>query len=556
MRVFGSRPLRRALYAVTVIVIVIAGYFGWNAWQRRLRLAAPIPATLLDIAPIRLAQPDAMIVSSRVRDLPRDLLSVPLLKSALTEDFVFYYEGNDRLLSLKGALRRIAYEHDLSLGDEVIAMALDRPADIALWRDENGKLTHWLINAERTEWTKLLQWAATAAADDKQLSQFGTLPLADGASTPVYQLFYAPGQSLLFAGNGDKMVIFSDSTMLNTAYGDDAARAKVWQALLDSHWQASPLRQHFGLSTFTGKHTVVAELAYLSFNYQNFFPAFEALRFDFDGKDWDSYVRLNGGTPREALETEALWKHVPTAASLCASLPVDAQKLGPIFKDKGSALNDNASVLDGVHAPAAICWYPDGGLYSPLVVARVDAKSTTDAALDALFDAAIGNSLAAASASQPVVTGVAAPAAGGASPAKDAARTWHRSVATDFGRFDVTMARQGDWLVFSPKAQLVENALAVFAGLRPAMADTLPDSPMVQAVLTPRTLATLLDQAALGSLPQKSEPILRAAAQNQLSPRIKAMGAFPPVALMLRQPLSDSTRAWQPIQWQTLNDAR
>src|SRR5580698_2101790 len=146
MRLPESRPLRIALFSVVALVIVIAGFLGESAWRHRQRLSAPIPATLLDIAPIGLARPDAMIVSSRLRDLPRDLLNVPLLKSVLTEDFVFYYEEHDTVLGLKGTLRRIAYEHKLSIGDEVVALALEQPADVAFWRGADGKLTHWLLN--------------------------------------------------------------------------------------------------------------------------------------------------------------------------------------------------------------------------------------------------------------------------------------------------------------------------------------------------------------------------------------------------------------------------
>jgi uncharacterized protein YfaA (DUF2138 family) len=555
MRLRESRPLRLVLSALFAIVIAIGAYFGWSAWQHQQRLRAPIPAALFDIAPIRLAQPDAIIVSTRLRDLPHDLLSVPLLHAALTEDFVFYYQENDTLLGLKGTLRRIAYEHQLSIGDEAIALALDQPADLALWHGADGKLTHWLLNANRNEWTKLLQVAAQVAASDKQLSQVGTLPLSTGGTTPLYKLNYTPRDSLFFAGDGDKMVVFSDPSMITGAsYGDAANRDKVWEALLDSHWQISPLRRHFGLEAFAGKHTMVAQTAYLSFNYQQFFPALEALRFDFDGQQWASYARLNAGTPHDAFTTTGLWAHVPVSASLCAAMPLDTQRLAPIL----AASNDTAALADpksieGLHAPVAICWYPDGGLYSPLVVARVDSH-TTDAALDSLFDASIGNHRAAPDDSD-AAKGATTPASQVST--QNGARVWHRQVATDFGRFDVTMARQNDWLVFSPRAKLVENTLAVFASKRPALADSLPSGrDMIEAVINPRTLSALLLDATLNSLPQKSEPILREAAQNRLAPRLKAMAAFPPVALILPQPLHDTERAWQPIEWQTLKDGQ
>jgi uncharacterized protein YfaA (DUF2138 family) len=281
----------------------------------------------------------------------------------------------------------------------------------------------------------------------------------------------------------------------------------------------------------------------LSFNYQQFFPALEALRFDFDGQQWASYARVNAGTAHDALTTTDLWAHVPTSASLCASMPLDTRRLAPILvASKDTPALADPKLVEGIHAPVAICWYPEGGLYSPLVVARVDSH-TTDAVLDSLFDASIGNGRTVPDDSQVNTQG--------------GARIWHRQVATDFGRFDVTMARQNDWLVFSPRAKLVENSLAVFASKRPALADSLPSGrDMIEAVINPRTLSALLLDATLNSLPQKSEPILREAAQNRLAPRLKALAAFPPVALILPQPLHDTERAWQPIEWQTLKDGQ
>ena len=546
MRLSVSRPLRLALLVLMLLVLGLAAYLLISGWQRAQRARAPIPATLLDIAPIRLARPDAMLVSSKLRDLPSDLLSIPALKAVLTEDFLFYYEDNDTLLGLKGTLRRIAYEHQLSLGDEVVALALDQPADIAFWRGKSGKLSHWMLNANRNEWTQVLQLAARVVSNDQQLSQVGTLPLADGTTTPLYKLMISARQAIFFAGNGDKMVVFSDVNMFEgDGYGAADQRDKVWQALLDTHWQASPLRRHFGLADFHGKHTVVAETAYLSFNYQQFFPAIEALRFDFDGKQWASYARLAGGTPAASLDTRALWAHVPNAASLCTAMPLDPHRLAPVIAGTAAAQPlATPDLFDGLVAPVAICWYPEGGLYSPLVVAHVDAR-TSDAALGRVFDAAIGNVFMKTS-------DVSAPMTPAQMQTRGSAHIWQRAVETDFGHFEVTMARQGDWLAFSPQAQLVQNALAVIDSQRPALADALPStSTMVQAVLTPRTLSALLEQAVLGSLPQKTEPILREAAQNRLLPRLNALAAFPPAALTLPQSPDVTTRAWQPIEWQT-----
>jgi uncharacterized protein YfaA (DUF2138 family) len=563
---------------IVAVALAVALFWGWQVARHRYRLSAPIPAELADIAPIPLAQPDALIISTRLRDLPRDLLQVPLLKTLLTEDFVFYYDDNDGVLGFKGALRRIAYEHQMTFSDDLLAFMLDQPADIALWHDDGGKLTHWMINARRTSLTAVLQQAAKIALHDSQLTQVGSMPAANGDTTPVYQLHYGADRSLLFAGKGDKLIVFSDASMLNSdSYGPASQRAKVWQALLDVHWQASPLRRHFGVSTFTGKHAVIAQTAFLSFHYQHFFPSLEALRFDFDGQHWQSYLRLQGGTPQAVLETRTLWQRVPVGPSLCTALPLDVTRLAAVVPADGRA------VTDALQAPAAICWYPEGGLYSPLIVARLresalsktaslsgtqPSTETIDAALGALFNASMHqpaltsgpitkNNGGTTVQNNDALAGTRTTTSLQATSRQDGTEIWQRDLQTDFGVFNVTLARQGDWLAFSPQRRLVDNALAVLAKQRPALADTLPsDSPLVEAVITPRTLSALLQQAVLGDLPKREEPLLRDAAQNRLIPRLAAVQSFPPVALTLPSPLSSASRAWQPIEWQTLKDAQ
>jgi uncharacterized protein YfaA (DUF2138 family) len=300
-------------------------------WRHERVLQKPIPAELTDIAPVRLAQPDALIVSTNLRELPSDLLKVPVLKAALTEEFVFYYEQNEGLLGIKGALRRIAYEHELSVGDEVTAMLLDHPGDVALWRGPDGKLKHWMINATRTDAGAVIQMAANVAQGDTQLGEVGRLPLGDGGEARLYRLDLGRGNAVLFAGVGDKFLVLSDASLFEGAeFGNSDEKAPVWKALLDPRWTASPLRRHFGLGDFAGKHALVVGADAVSFNYRQLFPQVEALRFDFDGKDWTSFVRLAGDAElADRYDTRALWSAAPADAALCLAAPIQWSTLKP-----------------------------------------------------------------------------------------------------------------------------------------------------------------------------------------------------------------------------------
>jgi uncharacterized protein YfaA (DUF2138 family) len=79
--------------------------------------------------------PAALIVSDSLSSLPRDLVKAPLLRDLLTEDLVFYYEDQEDRLNLRGALKRLALEQETTLTDKLLDVALDEPAELALWLD-------------------------------------------------------------------------------------------------------------------------------------------------------------------------------------------------------------------------------------------------------------------------------------------------------------------------------------------------------------------------------------------------------------------------------------
>ncbi|QNA89257.1 DUF2138 family protein [Massilia sp. Dwa41.01b] len=160
-----------------------------------------------------LSKPDALILTPSLSTLPRDLLTIPLARDVLREDFVFYYEQGEDRLGLKGSLRRIAYEHELNWGDELIRMVLDQPAEVALWRDADGTLKHYAIAVTRGNLARLLEEAGKVALKDTQLRRAGEL--AVGADkVPVYALDYGNQRTLLFAARGERMVILSHPGML------------------------------------------------------------------------------------------------------------------------------------------------------------------------------------------------------------------------------------------------------------------------------------------------------------------------------------------------------
>ena len=190
-KAFSKKVLFGSLAAVAVVAAALVSYrvFGWGAM-------GPVNSLKLD-----LSRPDALVRTKSLSTLPRDLLTVPLARDVLREEFLFYYEQSEDRLGLKGSLRRIAYEHQLGWGDQLLRMVLDQPAEVALWRDADGSLKHFAIAVSRNQLTRLLEEVGKVALKDTQMSVAGRLRV-DGDTVPVYALNYAWRRTLLFAAHG------------------------------------------------------------------------------------------------------------------------------------------------------------------------------------------------------------------------------------------------------------------------------------------------------------------------------------------------------------------
>ncbi len=522
-----------------------------------------------------LSRPDALIRTRSLSRLPADLLRVPLARDVLTEEFVGYYESNDRRLALSGTLRRLAFEHSLSFPERVLESVFDEPAEVALWRGGDGSLKYFAVAMTRNAVAKALQLALPVVPKgDVQLSSAGTLL---GTDVPVLVLEYGYRHRLLLLARGDRVVVLSDPGMLlgeaqdqesEAAEGDrkdvalpqDGQAAKLVARLLDAGaQQSSPFAGHFALAAAGADevHQLVVGAATLSFGYNTFAPGFDALAFSFDDKgNWRTAALLDGAAlPAGGLDGAALWPAIPHGASLCALLPVDWPRLAPLAAglqgaDKAATEGANkaaGTVSDLFAGPAAVCWYGESRLYTPLFVAglKTAAGEAEDARLAALFDAAVGN---AKEKSMPLET----------SRREDGSRLWRRQVKTPFGSgkdderaLAPSMAVNGRVVMFSPDPVLVDKGLDVAGKLYPALSDSLPDGARTLAVVDPAPLAALLRKETFSALPRGEETVLRNAADAHLLPRLEALAKYPALRLVRGSDAPGQARAWHAVTWES-----
>ncbi len=561
--------IKRGLIGVLLILLLASAF----AWYRLYRFTAPPSSLAPAYLPLNLARPDALIVTQSLSQLPRDILKAPLLKELLDEDFVFHYEHSLTRLRLTGTLRRIAYEHELNFGDELLAYAFDTPAHLALWKGPDGSLQHYLLLIDRSGLVKALETLSKIVLDDKQLKLRDVITLSDGAKLPVYELHYGHQHSLFFADHHGSLLVFSDAGLLLPAAPEQKA---VVEQFLAQPQLGGLLTERFKLDGPAPTHRLAFSAEYLSFGYQRFFPALEALRFDFGPAGWSSAAWLTAALS----PADAVWKAVPTGAALCIAAPVYPATLSKLISETLPGA-EGQPLLQALEAPAAICWYRRSRLYTPLVLIKTRRSELTPQ-IRTLFEQAIGNPEAAIPTPAPSVTlppppdAAAAPVAAPPVPPRKSyhppfavseqlctgGAVWRREVSSRYGRypaktsanaesmrssrfFAVTLAYCGDTLIFSPDDTLVQQAVAVLDKQYPALADALPAGLDPVAVIFPQALAELLETELQDSLPQAQEPVFRASVARYLLPQLEKSKQFPPYAL----DLSSGSTGWVPIQW-------
>ncbi|NBF03303.1 DUF2138 family protein [Pseudomonas sp. Fl5BN2] len=518
-----------------------------------------------------LSRPDGLLETHSLSQLPKDLLAVPFLKETLTEDFVFYYQTHADRLGLIGGLRRIIYEHDLKLQDNLIEQLFDQPADVALWRGADGRLKDFLLVMDRGGLAKLLEPLAKVALDDSQLSQLADLKVGGDAVT-LYQLNYNAGKSLAFASHGDKLVVLSNPAKLydpnassDEEEGTDDQHGDVSTTALEALLNGDKLfPEAFGLEARKPEvqQRLTVNASVLAMGYQRFIPNFAGLRFEMDDKGWHSYLAMEEQDNQPDFDFKPIWQAMPMGASACVALPLAVEQQKPLLVKLGAEESVAATLTEHMAGTAGLCWYADSRLYTPLLVASLKDQDSAklDADLGKLFGSMVGSR---ESKVEERIFPVLEQQNGDV-------HQWQRQVSSNFGQYpakdakdpntitgrafmQVSLARHGSTLVFSLDDKLVGKALGTLDKRFPPLADVLPKDALMPVYLGPQSLAQLIQQETFDSVPQDMEPVFNNAAQTYLVPKLRTLGGYGTYVLTLPEG-SEPKGHWQwlPLQWRAL----
>ncbi|WP_447792628.1 DUF2138 domain-containing protein [Pseudomonas farris] len=548
--------------ALVIGLCLVAGVAGGLGWFLNKPKAPPAE---LASDKLGMSRPDGLLETHSLSQLPKDLLAVPFLKETLTEDFVFYYEAHADRLGLIGSLRRIIYEHDLKLQDSLIEQLFDQPADVALWRGADGRLKDFLLVMDRGGLAKVLEPLAKVALDDTQLSKLSEVKVGADAVT-LYQLNYNASKSLVFASHGDKLVVLSNPAKLydpeNGASEDTGSvSTKAIAALLNGD---KLFPEAFGLPPRTPevKQRLSVNSSVLAMGYQRFIPNFAGLRFDMDDKGWHSFLAMDELENQPDFDFKPIWQTMPMGASACVALPLAAEQQKPLLVKLGAEESVAQALTEHMAGAAGLCWYADSRLYTPLLVASLndDDSAKLDGDLGNLFGSMVG-------AYEGNVADHAFPVV---EKQEGQTHQWQRQVSSNFGPYKakdaeqpdaitgkafmrVSLARHGSTLLFSLDDKLVDKALGTLDKRFPPLADVLPKDLLMPIYFGPDSMAQLMQQETLDSLPQDMEPVFYNAAQTYLIPKLRTLGGYGKYALTLPKGSEpDGHWQWLPLEWKAL----
>lgn len=548
-----------ALVVGLVLVAGVAAGLGWFMHKPK------APPAQLASDKLGMSRPDGLLETHSLSQLPKDLLAVPFLKETLTEDFVFYYEAHADRLGLIGSLRRIIYEHDLKLQDSLIEQLFDQPADVALWRGADGRLKDFLLVMDRGGLAKVLEPLAKVALDDSQLTQLAEIKVA-GDVVPLYQLTYNHSKALLFASHGDKLVVLSNPAKLYEAgHGPVEEPGMVSTESLEALLGGQKLfPEAFGLPPRTPevKQRLSVNSSVLAMGYQRFIPNFAGLRFDMDDKGWHSFLAMDELDDQPDFDFKPIWQAMPMGASACVALPLAAEQQKPLLVKLGAEETVAQALTEHMAGAAGLCWYADSRLYTPLLVASLndDDSAKLDGDLGNLFGSMVG-------AYEGNVEEHAFPVI---EKQEGPTHQWQRQVSSNFGPYKakdaenpdaitgkafmkVSLARHGSTLLFSLDDKLVDKALGTLDKRFPPMADVVPKDLLMPVYFGPDSMAQLMQQETLDSLPQDMEPVFYNAAQTYLIPKLRKLGGYGKYALTLPKGSEpDGHWQWLPLEWKAL----
>lgn len=517
----------------------------------------PPPPPSNERYPVDIQKPDLLIVSQSSSQFFRDMLKLPLLRDLLTEDFAFYYEQrNDAVLSFSGAMKRIAFEHEMSALDRFVAFLFNSPVEAAFWKGYDGKLSQFVIAMDRSLLKNLVEYIAKASASDTQLKALPERILAGGEKAQVYQVELS-GKSVYFASTANKFFLYSKESMPLPSLG-----AKKWSETLTS---LIGVKSEVGFfSRLLGrkdtspapKHSILLSARYLTFGYSQLFPGFRALGIHYSANGWSSSVLVDGKLMKDA-PVATPWALTPKSPSLCVSLPLSVSAAAAYLEKLDQRTAEiGRKVLADMSSSVGACWYPESRFFTPLFLfSRKGENKLRSEDWAYAFQRIVGAMEVGKKRSEKTLTkqegGILSFTRGVGSRfgTLPTAKSPNRAELASKRYFPVTLVIADRAVAFSPDAALAKAAGDTIAKRAPSLKETVRGSDQASLLVSPGALTALFRSAILDSLPASQESLFRASVASYLFPSFDKMKKHPDYLTSVRWGGSDER--WEVLEWRT-----
>lgn len=463
-------PSRRKQVFFAVFVVSLGIFLGLVVL-----LSKPAPkitvSNALSLPKCQLANPDFLLRSKSLVSLPQELREIAYIggffQSKIWEDIA----QSEARLSLSGTLHRLIFQHNLKIEDKLVSFLLDSPIEVALWGGRGGKLEDFIALIPRTGLGDLFVALGQIKDDQVEGQKIFT---ESGRAIEGTLIHYAPYRKLFLASHQDAIVVTNNThcTIPDFAPTSKLESLVTWMGFSD---EKSLFGKKFPLPENNTTQEMILSFGYLSGGYSSLISAVESLRISRGQTGWSTEINLKDN--KTLKPNTDIWKTIPGDAALCLQLPVNLVRVGDIFGEMPDLAPLNLALEDVLHN-TALCWMTDSSYLTPLVVAEKPPSISRDQ-LVGIFERLIGTG---EKSGPPLATKITAnnenfvierqvSSKWGLKPATESENA---TALSESSYFDVSLASEGKYLLFSADSHNVSKAVSVIEHEFPSLGETIP----------------------------------------------------------------------------------
>lgn len=508
-------------------------------------------------------EPDIVLITKSLSDLPSDIVKKSFLGKIITKETMFYYEDDPQYLGIEGILRRLSYEHNVELKDNILKYILSMSAEIALWKGTDGKIKDFLFIADEESLNKSI---LSFYLKMKQFSSDSTIRTFTYEEKEGYYIKVGK-QEIAIWNHENKLYI----TNLHPKYFPDGNEEKLKEVISKTVGVDNGIGFYKRLYNvdFKDKHSIILNSEYLSFGYNYFIPSLKAVRLDYKDTNWSIQTLLMGDEKFKGTSTTDLWKAFPKSMAMCVGLPLDSDRIYGIIKKykeltfkrlneeekttTEKALFSDSEIASLVQNVVAACWYEKSSIYTPLFITKTSAAKDKKLKIKFLFDNFIG-----ALEKKYYQTKIT-------ERVENEITVFSRDISSTYGLlksskskeyrlkfdkfFNAKLAYNDEYIIFSPDGSLVELAISTLKNKNPSVYDELKISNKnLSYLMSPFALSQLFDKFMKKALPKNQESVFRNAVEGHLSSAFKNLKQIRSFGVDMPKASEDKIMTWQKIE--------